>query len=323
MTFPQYLDQMGTNKEKFVQFLSEITVRPEDRAALGKLGRTLNILVITEDWCGDALYNVPVLAKLVEGNPNIEMRVFLRDKNPDLMDQYLNQGIYRSIPVFAFFDENMDEVARLIERARALAPAPTDAGRDARPDLRRRGRRGPGRPGHQSGARPNSRPPSSARRAIPGGSELLGPRPCAADLGTRQLPGRLHARLRALRGPADAGRHGPVLRGGGPRRAAAGHSGGIAAAEHRGAGDIYGRDAGKRADRGDRHGSRTGPRPTRSAGAPRGLAARLDVPNRGHRAAAALGPRGVRPSIGRAPPGRAGHGRVARAPLAAVAAAGR
>ena len=48
--------------------------------------------------------------------PNIELRVFLRDKNADLMDQYLNQGMFRSIPVFAFFDENMNEVARLLER---------------------------------------------------------------------------------------------------------------------------------------------------------------------------------------------------------------
>lgn len=116
MTFPQYLDQMGTNKDTFVKFLSEIKIRPEDREALAKLGRKLKVLVITEDWCGDALYNVPVLAKLVEGNPNIEMRVFLRDKNPDLMDQYLNKGMFRSIPVFAFFDENMNEVARLLER---------------------------------------------------------------------------------------------------------------------------------------------------------------------------------------------------------------
>jgi hypothetical protein len=89
MTFQQYLDQMGTNKETFVKFLSEIKIRPEDKEAL---------------------------AKLVEGNPNIEARVFLRDKNADLMDQYLNQGMFRSIPVFAFFDENMNEVARLVER---------------------------------------------------------------------------------------------------------------------------------------------------------------------------------------------------------------
>jgi hypothetical protein len=116
MTFQQYLDQMGTNKETFVKFLSEIVIRPEDKEALARLGKKLKVMVITEDWCGDALYNVPVLAKLVEGNPNIEARVFLRDKNADLMDQYLNQGMFRSIPVFAFFDENMNEVARLLER---------------------------------------------------------------------------------------------------------------------------------------------------------------------------------------------------------------
>ncbi|HYB40146.1 MAG TPA: thioredoxin family protein [Candidatus Methylomirabilis sp.] len=116
MTFAQYLDQMGTNKETFTKFLSEIKVRPEDRDAIAKLGKKIKVMVITEDWCGDALYNVPVLAKLVEGNPSVEMRVFLRDKNSDLMDQYLNNGLYRSIPVFAFFDENMTELARFIER---------------------------------------------------------------------------------------------------------------------------------------------------------------------------------------------------------------
>ena len=116
MTLQQYVDQMGTNKEKFVQFLGEIKVKPEDRDALARLGKKLKVLVLTEDWCGDALYNVPILAKLVEGNPNVEMRIFLRDKNADLMDQYLNQGMFRSIPVFAFFDETMNEVARFIER---------------------------------------------------------------------------------------------------------------------------------------------------------------------------------------------------------------
>ena len=116
MTVQQYLDQMGTNKDTFVKFLGEIAVKPEDKKALEALGKKLKCMIITEDWCGDALYNVPVLLKLIEGNPNIETRVFLRDKNPDLVDQYLNQGMFRSIPIFAFFDENMNEVARLIER---------------------------------------------------------------------------------------------------------------------------------------------------------------------------------------------------------------
>ena len=151
MTFQQYLDQMGTNKETFVKFLSEIVIRPEDKEALAKLGKKLKVMVITEDWCGDALYNVPVLAKLVEGNPNIEARVFLRDKNADLMDQYLNQGMFRSIPVFAFFDENMNEVARLLER-----PA-QDHGAAREEDAR-------GAPGHARGE-PGAVAPGRGRRS--------------------------------------------------------------------------------------------------------------------------------------------------------------
>jgi hypothetical protein len=116
MTLAQYLEQMGTNKERFVELLGDIKVRDEDRQALARLGRRLKVLVLTEDWCGDALYNFPVLWKLIDGNPDIEARVFLRDKNPDLMDQYLNQGLYRSIPVFVFFDEQMNELARFVER---------------------------------------------------------------------------------------------------------------------------------------------------------------------------------------------------------------
>src|SRR5256885_1466443 len=136
MTFQQYLDQMGTNKEKFVQLLQEAKIKPEDRAALDKLGKKLKVLVITEDWCGDALYNFPVLAKLVEGHPGVELRVFLRDKNPDLMDQYLNQGLYRSIPVFAFFDESMNEIARFIERPPKLTEQLEKAMLKARKKLR-------------------------------------------------------------------------------------------------------------------------------------------------------------------------------------------
>jgi Thioredoxin len=120
MTAQQYLDQMGTNKETFMKLLSEVKIKPEDKSALAKLGKKVKGMVITEDWCGDALYNVPVLFKLVEGNPDIELRVFLRDKNPDIMDQYLNKGTFRSIPVFAFFDENMQEIARLLERPQKL-----------------------------------------------------------------------------------------------------------------------------------------------------------------------------------------------------------
>ena len=114
LTFAQYLAQMRTNKERFEKRMADAEITPADRE--GIRGRKLKILVITEDWCGDALVGFPALARLVDDAPNVEMRVFLRDANPDVMDQYLKRGLYRTIPVIVFFDEQMNELARYMER---------------------------------------------------------------------------------------------------------------------------------------------------------------------------------------------------------------
>jgi hypothetical protein len=114
MTFAAYLAQMRTNRERFENRMADSGITPADREAIR--GRKLKILVITEDWCGDALVGFPALARLVDGAPDVEMRVFLRDENPDVMDQYLKRGLYRTIPVFVFFDERMNELARFMER---------------------------------------------------------------------------------------------------------------------------------------------------------------------------------------------------------------
>lgn len=54
-------------------------------------------LVITEAWCGDAAQTIPYMNKLAEVNPKIQLRLVLRDENPELMEQYLTNGA-RSIP---------------------------------------------------------------------------------------------------------------------------------------------------------------------------------------------------------------------------------
>ncbi len=115
LTLQQYVDKMTFNRERFVEAIEEATIEPEDARVLERLAGTRRVLVISEDWCGTCLAHVPYVAKLIDGKPNIEMRLFARDTNPDLMDQYLKQGRYRSIPVFAFFDEHMNELARFLE----------------------------------------------------------------------------------------------------------------------------------------------------------------------------------------------------------------
>jgi hypothetical protein len=115
LTLQQYVDQMGMNRERFVRALGAITITAADRQVLERRGRPRRVLVITEDWCGTSLMHVPFVAKLIEETPGVDLRVFLRDQNPDLMDQYLKKGLYRSIPVIVFFDDAMHELARFIE----------------------------------------------------------------------------------------------------------------------------------------------------------------------------------------------------------------
>jgi hypothetical protein len=75
-------------------------------------------LMLAENWCGDVHRNSPMLARIVEGMPHCELRVFFRDQHLDLTDLYLNNG-FRSIPVLVFFDQDWNEVARWIERPHA------------------------------------------------------------------------------------------------------------------------------------------------------------------------------------------------------------
>ena len=115
LTLEEYLAQMTMNRERLTRAIDAVTLTPADHAVLERLGRPRHVMVITEDWCGTSLAYVPVAVKLVEAHPELELRVFLRDANPDVMDAYLKRGLYRSIPVIAFFDEVMNEVGRFIE----------------------------------------------------------------------------------------------------------------------------------------------------------------------------------------------------------------
>ncbi|HKK28522.1 MAG TPA: thioredoxin family protein [Gemmatimonadota bacterium] len=72
-------------------------------------GGPWRLLVLAEDWCGDASNTVPILARFAEAAPNVEMRVVKRDENPDLMDAYLTNG-GRSIPVAVVLDEEFEPV---------------------------------------------------------------------------------------------------------------------------------------------------------------------------------------------------------------------
>ena len=120
LTYDQFKDHMTRNQERFAQNERAFQPDPADLAALKSLPAPLDVLVLAEDWCGDVIDNLPILGRLAAESSKLNLRVFLRDQNPDLMDQYLKDGQYRSIPVFAFFDQNFHELGRFIERPESV-----------------------------------------------------------------------------------------------------------------------------------------------------------------------------------------------------------
>jgi selT/selW/selH-like putative selenoprotein len=116
MTYAAYKEQMTRNRERLESNEQAMALADEDFAFFSQLPEPLNVIALAEDWCGDVLNNLPVLARIAEKSGKLNLRIFLRDQNLDLMDQYLNQGQFRSIPVFAFFDPAFQPLGHWIER---------------------------------------------------------------------------------------------------------------------------------------------------------------------------------------------------------------
>ncbi len=66
------------------------------------------ILIITEGWCGDASQIVPYAVKIGE-KADIEVKLVYRDKNTELMNEYLTNG-GMAIPVVILADENYEPI---------------------------------------------------------------------------------------------------------------------------------------------------------------------------------------------------------------------
>ena len=66
--------------------------------------------VITENWCGDSAQNLPLFGKIAEhSNGKIDLRIILRDLNPEWIETYHTNGS-KSIPKLVAFDYNENEL---------------------------------------------------------------------------------------------------------------------------------------------------------------------------------------------------------------------
>ena len=121
LTYQEYVNQIKSNKDQFDKNYGEFKLKEEDKQSFQELVQRrgpIRVLVLGEDWCPDVYRGVPVMARIAE-EAGLDMRVFPRDQNHDIMNFYLNHGQFMSIPTIVFFDKDFTELGHWIERAKA------------------------------------------------------------------------------------------------------------------------------------------------------------------------------------------------------------
>lgn len=107
-TFADFLARPKKYPEFWEGVYRRATV-PEDILERAKnLKQQWHFLVLSEDWCGDSINTLPLIARLVDQAPMIDMRIIGRDANADVMDNHLTNG-GRSIPVIILLDSDFVE----------------------------------------------------------------------------------------------------------------------------------------------------------------------------------------------------------------------
>lgn len=139
--YPSYMDQIKVNKARFEGYYDDFKMSAEDAALFKELALRpdgpAKMMVIGEDWCGDVIRGLPVLARIAEA-AGIPISIFPRDSHTDIMDEYLKEGKYMSIPVVVFYTADHEYICHWIERPEVAVVEQREiekAIRDEKPDI--------------------------------------------------------------------------------------------------------------------------------------------------------------------------------------------
>jgi len=121
LRYADFLAQATVNRDKFELYYKDSPLSAEDISFFKKAAAAPNgparILALAEAWCGDVYRELPSVARIAEAT-GMDLRVFLRDENPDIMDEFLsNDGKARAIPVFVFYTSETRYIAHFTERS--------------------------------------------------------------------------------------------------------------------------------------------------------------------------------------------------------------
>lgn len=104
VSFEAFLDAAEQYVDLWRGTFARLTVPDDLLARVSAIPGTWQLLVISADWCIDAISTVSAVARLADAAPTLELRTLDRDEHLDLMDEHLTDGRARSIPVILLLD---------------------------------------------------------------------------------------------------------------------------------------------------------------------------------------------------------------------------
>lgn len=93
----ELVDYTKLNITRMNRISKTTTVTGELKKELSRINNKWIWLVLAEAWCGDVANILPVIAKIADESDKIDLKIILRDENPDIMNAYLTNG-GKSIP---------------------------------------------------------------------------------------------------------------------------------------------------------------------------------------------------------------------------------
>ncbi|MGX7667580.1 thioredoxin family protein [Flavobacterium pedocola] len=97
------------NETRMNRLDKTIAVPDEVKQKLQLLNKNHVWLVLAEGWCGDAAQLLPIMEKMTELAPKIDLRIVFRDENEMLMQEFLTNGA-RAIPKLIMLNAENHEV---------------------------------------------------------------------------------------------------------------------------------------------------------------------------------------------------------------------
>lgn len=114
-----FLASMTARHDEYIESIASFEPDAGIVESVSKWQSGIRVGIITEDWCGDAANYLPAFLKLFSNAPDVEVRIFRRDENPEVRDANLIGGKAK-IPVVVALDAEFKELARFVERPAAV-----------------------------------------------------------------------------------------------------------------------------------------------------------------------------------------------------------